>query len=74
LSELMARVVSGIETPPAARALWFVAGGGVFTAGAASWGGAALDVFRLTSAVIASATAAMQKTIFHRACMKNLSP
>jgi hypothetical protein len=67
-------VVSGIETPPAARALSFVASGGVFTAGAANWGGAAVAAFRLTSAVITSANAAMQKTIFHRACMKNLSP
>jgi hypothetical protein len=67
LSELMAVVVSVIESPVVAATLL---GDAWATAGAAAWGVAAVIVLRLMNAVNARARTAAQNTIFHRICMK----
>jgi hypothetical protein len=67
LSELIAVVVSGIETPVVAPTLL---GDAWAPAGAAASGMAAVIVLRLMNAVNASAKMAVQNTIFHRICMK----
>jgi hypothetical protein len=69
LSELMARVVSGIETPTVAASLAF------FTAdvGDTASGVAALAVPWVPSVVILNADAAIATTIIHRIFMKTLA-
>jgi hypothetical protein len=67
LSELIAVVVSGIESPVVAPTLL---GDPWATAGAAACGVAAVVVLRLMNAVNAMAKMAVQNTIFHRIRMK----
>jgi hypothetical protein len=66
LSELMARVVSGIETPEGEAFLALLAAG----AGAGASGAAAVAAFRVITAVMLRAKPAIATTIFHRMFMK----